>query len=163
MWSKNYSKDQIQKSNSKYLHEFKHDASKFIIAKTICGFLNTNGGDLIIGIKENKDENRDEIIGVEGEFGKLKDKCEDGYRRMIVDDIIRKYFLPEIYNHLSDHITINLPQVDDKTLCWLRMKRSDSKVFLQAKKKDYFFIRTDAETREIEGKEMVDYCEKHFV
>ena len=27
---------------------------------------------------------------------------------------------------------------------------------------DYFFIRMDAETREIGGKEMVDYCEKHF-
>lgn len=162
LWSKNYSQEQIQKSNSRDLNRFKRDASKVIIARTIAGFLNTNGGHLIIGIKENKDLNKDEIIGIESEFGKLNDPCTDGYRRMIVDEIIRKYFHPDIYNHLSDYLKITFPKIENNTLCWLQMNKSDTKVFLKIDRKDYFFIRMDAETREIGGQEMVEYCEKHF-
>lgn len=57
---------------------------------------------------------------------------------------------------------ITFPQIDGKTLCWFQIKKSDIKVFLSINKKDYFHIRVDAETREIEGKQMVDYCDKHF-
>ena len=162
LWSKYYSQEQILESKSRDVNRYKKDASKVIIARTIAGFLNTNGGHLIIGIKENKNLNKDEIIGIESEFGKLNDPCTDGYRRMIVDEIIRKYFQPDIYNHLSDYLKITFPEIDNKTICWLEMKKSDTKVFLTINKMDHFFIRMDAETREITGKEMVDYCEKHF-
>ena len=50
-------------------------------AKTIAAFLNSEGGHLVIGFKEGKDGNKDEIIGVEVEFSKLKDPSIDGYRR----------------------------------------------------------------------------------
>ena len=162
LWSKYYSQEQILESKSRDVNRYKKDASKVIIARTIAGFLNTGGGHLIIGIIENKNLNNDEIIGIESEFGKLNDPCTDGYRRMIVDEIIRKYFQPDIYNHLSDYLKITFPQIDNKTLCWLEMKKSDTKVFLKINNNDSFFIRMDAETREIGGKEMVDYCEKHF-
>ena len=162
LWSKNYTQDRIQDGRSWELHQFGRDASKFIIAKTIAGFLNTDGGHLIIGVKENKSQKQDEVIGIESEFYKLQDPCTDGYRRIIVDDIIRKYFLHEIYNHISDYIRISFPVLDGKTLCWLQIKRSTAKAFLKAGKTEYFFIRTDAETRQIEGKELVEYCERRY-
>lgn len=163
LWSKDYSQEQIIESKSKELTLFGKDTSKIIIARTIAGFLNTEGGNLIVGIKENKDQNKNDIIGIDGEIPKLKDPCIDGYRRMIVDEIIRKYFHADIYNHLSKYIKITFSQVDDKTLCWFQIKKSDIKVFLGVNKKDYFYIRVDAETRELEGKQMVDYCDKHFI
>jgi len=49
-----------------------------------------------------------------------------------------------------------------KTNRIITVKKSDHKVFLKIKNKDYFFVRIDTETRELIGKEMVDYCEKHF-
>lgn len=163
LWSKDYSKEQIIESKSKELNLFGKETSKIIIARTIAGFLNTEGGNLIVGIKENKDQNKNEIIGIEDEIPILKDPCIDGYRRMIVDEIIRKYFHADIYNHLSKYMKITFPQIDGKTLCWFQIKKSDIKVFLSINKKDYFYIRVDAETREIEGKQMVDYCDKHFI
>ncbi len=162
LWSKDYSQEQIIESKSKELNLFGKDTSKIIIARTIAGFLNTEGGNLIVGIKENKDQNKNDINGIDGEIPKLKDPCIDGYRRMIVDEIIRKYFHADIYNHLSKYIKITFSHVDDKTLCWFQIKKSDIKVFLGINKKDYFYIRVDAETRELEGKQMVDYCDKHF-
>ena len=68
LWSKSLSKKEIETSDSKDVHKFGRDTSKVIIAKTIAGFLNTEGGNLVIGIKENKGGQENEIIGVESEF-----------------------------------------------------------------------------------------------
>ena len=101
LWSKNLTEEQMKDSNaSNDIRNFGRELSRVIIGKTIAGFLNTNGGNLVIGIKENKTKDPDEIIGIESEFRKLEDPCTDGYRRMIVDSIVRKYFSPDIYNHL---------------------------------------------------------------
>ncbi|MBP7508124.1 MAG: YwbE family protein [Prolixibacteraceae bacterium] len=163
LWSKSLTEYQMKAPTaSRDIRNFGREASKVIIAKSIAGFLNTDGGHLIIGIKENKSKNPDEIIGIEGEFSKLQDQCSDGYRRMIVDEIIRKYFNPEIYNHFSDYIKISFPEIDGKILCWLQLQKSDVPVFLTIRNDDYFFIRMDAETRILEGKEMVEYCKKRF-
>lgn len=163
LWSKSLTEEELKSPlASRDIRNFGREASKVIIAKTIAGFLNTKGGHLIIGIKENKTKNPDEIIGIEGEFSKLLDQCPDGYRRMIVDEIIRKYFHPEIYNHFSDYIKISFPEIDGKILCWLQLKKSKIPVFLTIRNEDYFFIRIDAETRKLEGKEMVEYCKNRF-
>jgi uncharacterized repeat protein (TIGR03833 family) len=163
LWSKALTDEQIKAPNaSREMRAFGREASKVIIAKAISGFLNTQGGNLVIGIKENKSKNPNEIIGIENEFGKLEDQCTDGYRRMIVDSIIRKYFHPEVYNHFSDYIKILFPEIDGKILCWIQTSKSDVPAFVTIQKNDYFFIRLDAETRELDGKQMVEYCGKRF-
>ncbi len=50
LWSKDYSQEQIIESKSKELNLFGKETSKIIIARTIAGFLNTEGGNLIVGI-----------------------------------------------------------------------------------------------------------------
>lgn len=163
LWSKNLTEEQIKaQTASREVRAFGREASKVIIAKAISGFLNTQGGHLVIGIKENKTQDSDEIIGIESEFGKLEDPCTDGYRRMIVDSVIRKYFHPDIYNHFSDYIKIIFPEVEGKIVCWIQISKSDVPAFLTIQKNDYFFIRVDAETRELDGKQMVEYCGRRF-
>jgi uncharacterized repeat protein (TIGR03833 family) len=163
LWSKNLTEEQMKAPTaSREVRAFGREASKAIIAKAISGFLNTQGGHLIIGIKENKTQEADDIIGIETEFGKIEDQCTDGYRRMIVDSIIRKYLHPDIYNHFSDYIKITFPEIDRKILCWIQISKSDVPAFVTIQKNDYFFIRLDAEIRELDGKQMVEYYEKRF-
>jgi tetratricopeptide (TPR) repeat protein len=162
LWSKFFSKSDISSSDSREVHKYGRDASRLIIAKTIACFLNTNGGNLIIGLKENKEGQPDEIIGIEGEYPKLKDPCPDGYRRMIVDEVIRKFLPPEIFHHLTSYIKIHFPKMQEKTLCWLEIKKADDGVFVKVQDEELFFIRIDAETRQISDKALVDYCKKHF-
>jgi len=162
LWSERYSKEQIDSSKSKEIKKFGRDASKFIIAKSIAGFLNADGGELVIGIKENKNSNSDEVIGVESEFSKLQDQCEDGYRRKIVDSIIKPWFPKSIFHHINNYIQISFPQVDGKTICWVSMSRSDEKVFLNIKNNSYFLVRIDASTRELQNEEIVNYCMRRF-
>lgn len=162
LWSKAFSKTDIAASESRDVHKYGRDTSKIVIAKTIAGFLNTDGGNLVIGIHENKSGAQNEITGIEKEYSKLRDPCADGYRRMLIDEIIRKFLPPSIFNHLGRHIRIHFMKAGDHTLCWLEIKKADDAVFVKIQDDELFFIRTDAETRQITDKALVDYVRKRF-
>ena len=68
LWSKSFTRAEIVTSDSKDVHKFGKDTSKVIIAKTIAGFLNTDGGNLVIGIKENKGGRRMRSSGLKMSF-----------------------------------------------------------------------------------------------
>lgn len=162
LWSIKLSKDDINNSNSKEVKQYGKNASKVIIAKTIAGFLNSDGGTLIVGVKENKSNMTDEIIGVESEFNKLVDKCKDGYRRMILDSVIKPFFPSFIFNHINSYLCISFEEIDGSLVCGIQVKKSDNKVFLKLNNEDCFLIRVDASTRFLQGEEIVDYCIKRF-
>jgi uncharacterized repeat protein (TIGR03833 family) len=161
-WSLHLSPDELAKISSHEAQQYGRGMSLIIIAKTVASMLNSDGGNLIIGLKEMKDGGPDKIIGIEPEFKKLEDPCIDGYRRMLLDKVIKPHFPSSIFNHLNNYIKIIFETVDKKTLCWLKIQRSDQKVFLRINRKDLFFIRVDATTRQIHGEEVVDYCLKRF-
>jgi hypothetical protein len=54
LWSSDLSNEEIGASDSSEIKKYKKNASKFIIARSIAGFLNTNGGDLLIGVREDR-------------------------------------------------------------------------------------------------------------
>lgn len=163
LWSVTYSNEDIQnhRPQTKELHAHGRATSKVIVAKILASFLNTNGGTLIIGVQENKDGGANEIVGIEQELPKLKDQCQDGYRRMVVD-LIKDYFPSNIFNHLENYFRIDFEEIDGRTVCGITALRSDKRVFLKLKGNDHFFIRTDASTRELTGEEVVDYCQTRF-
>lgn len=162
LWSTRFSDQQINESFSPDLKKFGRAGSKFIIAKSIAGFLNADGGDLIIGVKENKSDIKDEIIGVESEFYKLTDQCVDGYRRMILDQIVKDFFGKDIFHHINDYVKIYFKNIENKTVCHLSISKSDRKVFVNFNKVGHFFVRIDATTRELNGEEIVDFCLRRF-
>lgn len=166
LWSLNYSDNEIRESKSYDLHSFKQKASKVIIARSIASFLNSDGGNLLIGIKEKKGTNEIEIIGVNEDMKKLenlgKDSSKDGYKRMIIDDIIRPYFPARIYNHLNNYVIIGFIDVGDKIICNIKIKPSDFRVFIELAGKKVFLIRTETENRILEAEDLVDYCMRRF-
>lgn len=163
LWSTTFTNEDIKnhRPQTKELHAYGKVTSKVIVAKILASFLNSNGGTLIIGVKENKDGTEDKIVGVEQEYEKLKDPCQDGYRRMMVD-LIKDYFPSNIFNHLDDYFRIDFEEIDSKNVCGITVSKSDKHVFLKLNGIDHFFKRTDASTRELVGEEIVDYCHSKF-
>lgn len=163
LWSATFTNEDIKnhRPQTKELHAFGKTTSKVIVAKILASFLNSNGGTLIIGVKENKDGSDDQVVGISQEFSKLKDPCEDGYRRMLVD-LIKDYFPSNIFNHMDQYFQIQFENIGDQTVCGVKVAKSDKRVFLKLGNQDYFFIRTDASTRELTGEEVVDYCQTRF-
>ncbi|MDA7924651.1 DUF2196 domain-containing protein [bacterium] len=162
LWSQALTQEQIEKSKLPDIKQYGRSASLIIIAKTIGGFLNSDGGTLLIGVKENKDTNNDEVIGVDSEFGKLKDPCADGYRRKILDTVVKPYLPGFVFNHFNNYLKIEFCKINGKQVCGIRINKSDAKVFMKLQNKDRFFVRIDASTRELIGEEIVDYCIKRF-
>jgi len=162
LWSERLTPEQISSNKSKHVSKYGRNASKVIVAHTVCGFLNADGGDLFIGIKENKESKDDEIIGVESEYSKLKDACDDGYRRKIIDSIIKLFFPSFIFNHFNTYLNISFVTIDNNKVCRINISKSDQKVFLNINNEEMFFVRVDASTRQLHGEEIVDYCMKRF-
>ena len=162
LWSKGKSKEWIAESNSPEIKEYGDNTSTIIIAKAISAFLNSRGGSLLIGIKENKAGLKDEIIGINSELYKLDDPCLDGYRRYIVDRVLRPYLPSDIFNRLSHFIEIRFEEINDKQICIVDIRPSDKKAFLKIRGRDHFYIRVDATTREIYGEQIVNFCEERF-
>src|SRR3989338_1986728 len=157
LWSITYNPLQIKESKSYEIREYGTKASKVIIAKSIAAFLNSEGGNIIIGIKENKEKRIFEIIGIEEDMKKLQELNIDAYKRMIID-LIKSFFPPKIFNHLHNYLYIEFVNIEEKTLCWLKIKKSDTKVFLKINDKEIFMIRVESENRTLGGEKLVDYC-----
>lgn len=162
LWSEALTKTEIEESKLPDIKKYGRSASLIIIAKTIGGFLNSDGGNLLIGIKENRDTNKDEVIGVDAEFTKLRSPCADGYRRKILDSVVKPYLPGFVFNHFNNYLKIEFCKINGMQVCRIRANKSDEKVFMKIKNQERFFVRIDASTRELIGEEIVDFCIKRF-
>jgi len=163
LWSMDLTNDEINTSKSAEVRKYRNYASKFIVARSIAGFLNTDGGELVIGIREDRMLSTTEVVGIEAEYPHLQelDRNPDGYRRMLIDSIVRKY-LPEIFESASRFIRITFPEIDGKTICHVHVTPTDRPVFVDTGTEEIFFIRVDASTRALAGKTMTRYILNRF-
>jgi hypothetical protein len=163
LWSADLTREEILATESPEIRKYRNNASKFIIARSIAGFLNTDGGDLLIGIEEDRIKNTTRVVGIEEEYRRLheKDRNPDGYRRMIVETILQKY-IPEIVNTASRFIHISFPSHSGRTLCHVHILPADKPVFVNIGNEELFFIRIDAATRSITGKVLTQYILTRF-
>ena len=132
------------------LHTNEFDKNmEYAVLKTIVGFLNTNGGTLLIGIS-----NKEEIIGIKPDKFENADKFNLHLVNIIKEKIGKKYL------HL---IEIQTKKVKDKIVIKLYCKKSTKEVFLKiTPKQEEFHIRVGPSTTQLIGSELLDYVEKRF-
>ena len=93
---------------------------------------------------------------------KTREPGIDGYKRVLIDEVIRAFFPSKIFNHLNDYISFEFVALEGKVVCWIKIKKSDSRVFLKLNDKEIFMIRVDSENRTLDGEKLVDYCIKKW-
>lgn len=86
----------------------------------------------------------------------------DGYRRMLLDFVIKKYFPSFIFHRINDYLRISFHEVDSKTVCLIDVLKSDKQVFLKINGNDIFMVRIDASSRQVTGEDLVQYCFDRF-
>jgi len=129
------------KKKEKYLIEGK--------IKTIAGFLNTDGGTLIIGVD---DEGR--TIGVNEEIALLHGS-DDKYLLHFKDVVMKK-----IGPKFLTLINYNIRLVGNKKLLVIVCQPSNEPIYVNSEKD--FFARTGPATEKLEGPSLVEYVAKHF-
>lgn len=123
-----------------------------IVAKTIVGFLNSEGGHLLIGVKDNK-----EIIGLEKDFSTLQKQDEDGFE-LHLTQVINNYIGIEFRNFVH---TI-FEQINGKTVCLVAIDKSTKPAYLLMEGKSEFYIRAGNSTEPLDPKEAHDYITSHW-
>jgi energy-coupling factor transporter ATP-binding protein EcfA2 len=137
--------DYIQNNLNK---ELKHE-----VLKTICAFLNSDGGILFIGV-----DDQGQILGLENDYktlGKRQDK--DGFLQSI-DASINEHLRRDTHANLIKEMC----EIDNKEICVISVKPSNSPVFLEYGNDEEFFIRGAVSSIRMKSREQFEYIKKRF-
>lgn len=118
------------------------------VLKTIVGFLNTEGGILMVGIS---DEGL--VTGLDNDlklYNNSPDKLQLHLRNLIKEKIGELHY-PDINYRVID--------VNEKLILYIECAASDDPCFLNEKE---FYIRTTPATDKLEGQKMYDYIKRRF-
>ena len=125
---------------------------EYVVAKTIAAFLNSEGGDLFIGIDDNQN-----ALGLSDDIGTLKKKSVDGFELQLTE-VIKKY----IGGSHSTHIKTTFPVYDDVRVCRIRVAKSGNPVFTKFEDKEDFFVRSGCSSQPLTREEQSVYEKEHW-
>ncbi|MEQ9106323.1 MAG: DUF262 domain-containing protein [Limnobacter sp.] len=120
---------------------------EYVIAKTIAAFLNSEGGNLFIGVDDNQN-----ILGLSDDISTLSKSNTDGFELHLVE-IINKF----IGAGLTSHIKISFPTVEDVRICRVKVSKSGKPVFIQYEGKEDFFVRSGCSSQPLSREEQSAY------
>lgn len=134
---------------------------QFEVLKNLAAFANTEGGEILIGVDDDKN-----IIGLENtDYLTLKDGNKIDHFRLMFDELIQNNFGNNFHKKLEDFKFYNYK---GNTVCRIIVKGKDDKpVYIKKSPKkgqsyEAFFIRGQASARELKGEEKEKYIESHW-
>ena len=128
------------------------DEMKREIARTICGFMNAEGGTLIVGIDDNR-----QVVGLDHDFGTLGKKNQEGFE-LAFNDLVATYLALPTRQGLS----VRFADYQGKQVCLVVIERSLEPVYCCFDHNQEFYIRVGPSTRLLMLKEAVGYIVKRF-
>lgn len=121
------------------------------VVKTVAGFMNSEGGTLIIGVD---DEGR--VLGLAPDLRTLNRNDRDGYEQYLINLISAQLGKEQCVN-----LRISFLDQEGKDICILRIAPNSKPVFA-VKMGNAFFIRTGNNTQMLDTREALEYIQKHF-
>ena len=133
------------------LNKINKDLEKTIM-KTICGFMNVEGGILLIGVAD------DGIIeGLESDYKTLKKYGKDHFEIYLYQ--VFGLMVGKEYMHLID---ITFYNFEGKDVCLIHVPASDEPVYLKSDNQEVFYVRTGNTTQSLTVREANKYIKSHW-
>ncbi len=124
-----------------------------MVFKTIVGFLNADGGTLLIGVSDDG-----KIVGLENDYKALPKKNRDGFENhvsMLIKTMIGLSF--------SKYITTKFEKISDKDICLITVREGHKPAYLiNTDKKEDFYVRVGNSTQPFSISEATDYIKTHW-
>lgn len=131
------------------LHTNKPDTRiEHSVLKTLAGFLNTNGGTLIIGLSDEG-----EPIGLEIDGFQTEDKMS-----LHLVNIIKRDLGPQVLTDIHFHFEDN----DDNRVLVVKCGKAPAAVFIKDENDERFYIRTGPSTTELSASQTQEYLKRRF-
>jgi hypothetical protein len=118
-----------------------------VIMKTLAGFMNTDGGSLLIGVADDGS-----IVGLEKDFQTLSRKDGDGYTQSLMGTVAEKLGTPA-----CRLLRILFYRYQSQEVCRIIVLPSPVPIYAREDKQSRFYIRTGSGTREMELQEAVTF------
>jgi len=111
--------------------------------KTVVGFMNSDGGILLIGVDDSG-----EILGTDGDNFASEDKCRLHFKNMLNTHIGAEF---------TRFIHLKIVSVKDKSILIVECERVRRAVFLSIGKQEDFFIRSGPSSIKLSMSQMIKY------
>ncbi len=136
--------------------DFRHekinkDLERKIIV-TIAGFMNQDGGTLLIGVGDCG-----EIIGLEKDYQTLSKKNSDGFVQLLTSLISSR-----LGTHNCALVKITILKINRKEVCRLDVSSAIEPVYARIGQDELFCIRVGSSTRELNVREAYGYIQQHW-
>lgn len=125
-----------------------------VILETVAAFMNAEGGNLIIGVKDDGS-----ITGLGNDyqlFGK-KENLRDTFENWLT-----QYLLINFGKDVAPSIRLSIPQLDGKDVCKIAILPAPRAVFVKDGNSEQFFIRTGNSKKQLSTSETVQYCKQRW-
>jgi len=117
------------------------------VMKTLAAFLNSDGGQLIIGV-----DNKGQPVGLENDLASLPKPDTDGFENHF-NNVFGIMIGPE-FRRL---VKLTFDKVNDKTVCLAEIEPSHKPVYLKTGENEDFYIRTGNATTPLKMSEAATY------
>ena len=142
------------KSSLRYDYNTKqvNQTLEHVVLKTLCAFLNADGGTLLIGLSDEKD-----VIGIENDYRVIRNQNRDGFENHLlglVSNCIGNYHL--------QYVSVAFHNVLGKDLCQVNVQPCPKPAFLNNSDKQEFYVRTGNNSRPFTISEASEYIMEHW-
>lgn len=133
----------------------KDPALELAVVKTVAGFMNADGGTLLIGVDDSG-----AAVGLADDLKLVQKQDHDGYALWLARLLIDCMGKPGALN-----AKISFDKVDGQDVCRVDVRRSRKQVFVNApksKNRDEFYVRMNNQTQQLSMEEMLEYVKSHW-
>jgi tetratricopeptide (TPR) repeat protein len=120
------------------------DKITFAVIKTIAGFLNTNGGLLLIGVADDG-----EILGINADGFASSDRF-----LLHLHEVVRR----ELGAPASTCLAAEVVEIDGRSICVVECRASQNLVFVKRESTEVCFVRTGPATVELPPSKLLEYA-----
>lgn len=135
--------------------EQKDPKLELVIAKTVAGFLNADGGTLLVGVSDDGT-----ATGLDGDLSLMKDPDLDRYELWVSDHLERCLGKPAVAN-----VRVTFELVANNQICRIDVEASPDPVFLDepgGSREADMYVRMGNSTRKLLTDDALDYSRNHW-
>ena len=123
-----------------------------IIAKELCCFMNSGGGNLLIGVDDDG-----KAIGLEKDYSTFRDNSSDGFSQHLTN-MVNKY----LDKNSNAYFEASFHRLDGKEICLCKIKSAPRPVYLTKNNEKRFFVRMNNTCQPLDMEEAHKYISEHW-
>jgi len=127
-------------------------AMEHAVLKTLAAYLNSDGGTLLIGVRDDGS-----IYGLEHDYQTLRHKNRDGFDQVIMTSVANN-----LGTEICHYLQIVFYEINGRDICRIITTGASRPVFLSGGGRTRFYVRTGASTRELDVRDALNYRAGHW-